>query len=77
MLAGLTPSNHIVGSLLRTKSEFGKFTSMEKCTQLLLIECILQSQIFTNLPTTIDNNNIDLFANSKLTGGSAYSTVAY
>jgi hypothetical protein len=31
---------------ISTKSEFYEFTSMEKCTQLLLIECIWQSQKF-------------------------------
>jgi hypothetical protein len=29
-----------------TKSEFGEFTSMEKCTQVLLIECIWQRHKF-------------------------------
>jgi hypothetical protein len=50
VLAGLTPSSQIVGSLLGTpswlqqKSELAEFVSMEKCTQLLLMECIRQSQ---------------------------------
>jgi hypothetical protein len=37
---------HKVGKINLTKSEFNEFTSMEKCTQLLLIERIRQTQKF-------------------------------
>jgi hypothetical protein len=58
VLAGLAPSSHVVGSLLRAplagevgqknlaNSELSKFTSMEKYIQLLLIKCIWQSKKF-------------------------------
>ena len=48
VLAGLATSSQTEGSFADQKdiekSEFGKFTSMEKYTQLLLTECIWQGQ---------------------------------
>jgi hypothetical protein len=60
VLSSLAPSSLIVGSSLRTRafeagqkylaeSEFGKFTSMEKYAQLLLIANIQKSKKMTNL----------------------------
>ncbi len=72
MLAGLAPSSQTVGSLLKTpgqqsspekkwnKSEFGKFTSMEKYAQPLLIERSRQSQNFKKVGFIGD----DIFVNS-------------
>jgi hypothetical protein len=58
VLAGLATSIQTLGSLLRkpclgkggqknsTKSEFGQFTSIEKCAQQLFIELFRQSNKF-------------------------------
>ncbi len=59
--AGLAPSIQTVGSYLRTRwlakkwpnDGFGEFTSVEKYTQLLFIECIRQSQKFVKPPTNL------------------------
>ncbi len=59
--ADLAPSIQTVGSYLRTcwpakkwpNDGFGKFTSVEKYTQLLFIECIRQSQKFVKPPTNL------------------------